>query len=329
MKKTKIPAIIATVLVFTVFALGSGSDSSEKKQITASDAETATTVTDESSSSSADSEDTGTDTKTDETSADENSDKEEKAAKSDVTIEKQVLIDDDGLKITAKEYVTDSIWGDGISLLIENGTSKDIGIGCSALIVNDYMISDLFSASVASGKKANETLNISDSALEKAGISEIGKIEVYFHTYDDDSYSTIKDYPCVEIKTSAYDTMQPPANDDGHELYNDKDVRIVGKYVDENSFWGAGVLLYIENNSGKNIIVQCDDMSINGFMMTPYFSSTVFDGKKCMDEITMLSSELEDNDITSIDEIELKFKILNEKNYKTIVETDPITFSAK
>ena len=328
MKKTKIPAIIATILVFTVFALGSGSDSSEKKQITASDTETTTTVTEDDSSAATDSEDTTADTKTNDTSAAESDDKD-KTAKTDVTIEKQVLIDDDGLKITAKEYVTDSIWGDGISLLIENDTSKDIGIGCNALIVNDYMITDLFSASVASGKKANETLNISDTALEKAGITEIGKIEVYFHTYDDDSYSTIKDYPCVEIKTSAYDSMQPPANDDGHELYNDKDVRIVGKYVDENSFWGAGVLLYIENNSGKNIIVQCDDMSINGFMMTPYFSSTVFDGKKCMDEITMLSSELEDNDITSIDEIELKFKILNEKNYKTIVETDPITFSAK
>ena len=328
MKKTKIPAIIATILVFTVFALGSGSDSSEKKQITASDTETTTTVTEDDSSAATDSEDTTADTKTNDTSAAESDDKD-KTAKTDVTIEKQVLIDDDGLKITAKEYVTDSIWGDGISLLIENDTSKDIGIGCNALIVNDYMITDLFSASVASGKKANETLNISDTALEKAGITEIGKIEVYFHTYDDDSYSTIKDYPCVEIKTSVYDSMQPPANDDGHELYNDKDVRIIGKYVDENSFWGAGVLLYIENNSGKNIIVQCDDMSINGFMMTPYFSSTVFDGKKCMDEITMLSSELEDNDITSIDEIELKFKILNEKNYKTIVETDPITFSAK
>ena len=329
MKKNKIPAIIATVLVFTVFALGSGSDTSEKKQITGSDTETTTTVTDESSSAASDSEGPDSTVETAETPADIAETEDNKSAKTNVTIEKQVLIDDDGLKITAKEYVSDSIWGDGISLLIENDTSKDIGIGCSALIINDYMITDLFSASVASGKKANETLNLSDTALERAGITDIGKIEVYFHTYDDDSYSTIKDYPCVEIKTSAYDTMQSPANDDGYELYNDKDVRIVGKYVDEDSFWGAGVLLYIENNSGKNIIVQCDDMSINGFMMTPYFSSTVYDGKKCMDEITLLSSELESNDITNIDEIELKFKIINEKNYNTIVETDPITFSAK
>lgn len=78
-------------------------------------------------------------TGTDQTSADEN-------------INEQVLVDQDGIKITATEYVTDSIWGDGIKLLVENNSAKDYTIGCDALIVNDYMITDLFSADVAAGK---------------------------------------------------------------------------------------------------------------------------------------------------------------------------------
>ena len=139
---------------------------------------------------------------------------------------------------------------------------------------------------------------------------------------------TISDIDCVTIKTSAFDTMDTTPNDAGQELYNADGIRIVGKYVDEGSFWGAAVLLYIENNSGKNRIIQCDDMSVNGFMVTPYFSSTVYDGKKAVDDITLMSSELEENNITSIDEIELKFKIIDE-DFMNSIESDTITFSAK
>lgn len=46
-------------------------------------------------------------------------------ALADESINEQVLVDQDGIKITATEYVTDSIWGDGIKLLVENNSAKD------------------------------------------------------------------------------------------------------------------------------------------------------------------------------------------------------------
>ena len=46
-------------------------------------------------------------------------------ASADESINEQVLVDQDGIKITATEYVTDSIWGDGIKLLVENNSAKD------------------------------------------------------------------------------------------------------------------------------------------------------------------------------------------------------------
>lgn len=61
-----------------------------------------------------------------------------------VTIDEQVLVDQDGIVVTATEYVTDRIWGDGIKLLLENNSDKDVTVSCNALIVNDYMIADLF-----------------------------------------------------------------------------------------------------------------------------------------------------------------------------------------
>ncbi len=306
-----------------VMGLGKGTDKvSGKKEI--ADSATVTESVQEDSTDESDNvaeQDSG-----DESAGNENIATTDSPA---ITIDEQVLVDEDGLKITALEYVTDSIWGDGIKLLIENNTSSDIGVGCDALIVNDYMIMDLFSSTIAAGKKSNEVMNLWSSELRAAGIDNVGKVEIYMHTFDADSYSTIKKFPCFEIKTSEYENTDSTVNDEGKELYNGEGVRIVGKYVDENSFWGAAVLLYIENNSGKNVTVHCDDMSINGFMMTPYFAATIYDGKKAIEDITLLSSELEQNGITSTDDIELKFRIVDPDNYSTIKETDVISFSAK
>ena len=268
------------------------------------------------------------DKKTEEGSSEENA-AAEKSEGVDVSIEEQVLVDQDGIKITALEYVKDSIWGDGIKVLIENETDKDVMVGCNALIVNDYMINDLFVSEVAAGKKSNETIYLSSSELKAAGIDTVGRIEIYFHVYDTDSYDKIFDSDCVTIETSAIDSIDTTANDEGTELYNDGGIRIIGKTVDENSFWGTAILLYIENQSGNNVGISVDDLSINGFMLTPYFSTTVYDGKKCIDDITIMSSELEENGIESIDEVELKFRVYNSDSYETIAESDPITFSAK
>ncbi len=312
-KKMKWLPVIMCLMLFAIMALGSGSSSnSDKKDVAKEDSSTVT-----NSDSGKETSETATENK------------EEKTDAVSVAIDEQVLIDQDGIKITATEYTTDSIWGDGIKLLIENETDKTVTVGCNALIVNDYMISDLFVSEVAAGKKANETMHLSSSGLKAAGIDAVGQVEIYFHIYDSDTWDNLFDPEVVTIKTSAYDNMDTTPDDAGTELYNADGIRIVGKTVDENSFWGTAILLYIENTSGKNVGINVDDMSINGFMMTPYFSTTVYDGKKAFDDITIMSSELESNNITSIEEVELKFHIYNADTYDTIADSDPITFSAK
>ncbi len=244
------------------------------------------------------------------------------------TIEESVLVDSNGIKITAKEYVTDSIWGDGIKLLIENSSDKDYTVGCDALIVNDYMIHDLFGSKIAAGKSANETMYLSSSGLKAAGIDTVGKIEMYFRAYDSD-WNNVFQNEYAEIQTSEYANMDTTTDDSGTELFNEDGIRIVGKAVDENSFWGTAILLHVENNSGRNVSISVDDMSINGFMMTPLFSTTVYNGKKAIDDITVFSNDLKENGIESIEDVELKFRIFDTDSFSIIKDTDPITFSAK
>ena len=68
------------------------------------------------------------------------------------TIESTVLVDQDGIVITAQELVEDSIWGTGIKLLIENNSSENQVIQCDYAVVNNFMMTSLlFSADVAAG----------------------------------------------------------------------------------------------------------------------------------------------------------------------------------
>lgn len=254
-------------------------------------------------------------------------DEEDEALVSDVSIEEQVLVDQDGIKVTAKEYTVDD-WGDaGIKLLIENNTEKDYTIDVDAMMINDVQVSGYLYAEVSAGKKSNETLEFYSSELEALGIETIGKIEIYLSAEDSD-YEDLFTGVYAEIDTSEYDNMTTEINDSGTEIYNEGGIRVVARMGDDSyDYWANDLLLYIENNSGRNVYVSADDVSINGFMMDSYFYCEVYDGKKAVDWCGIDEEDLDDNGITSIDEVELKLEIEDPDTYETIAETGAITFT--
>ena len=252
---------------------------------------------------------------------------EPKAA--DTTIDEQVIFDMDGVKMTALSYQTGGWTGDSIKVLIENNSGKKVGVGCDALIVNDYMISTLFSSIIDDGMKANETIDLYNSQLSAAGIVNVGKIEVRFHLFDPDSFMTTTTGETYTIQTNHFDDMDLTPNDAGKELYNENGVRIVGKYVNDDTIWGNAIVLYLENNTDQNIVVQCDTMAINGFMMTPFFSSEIYANKRAISEITLMSSELEQNGIEKVQDVQVTFNILNAETFMNTATSEPIQFSVE
>lgn len=244
------------------------------------------------------------------------------------TVEKQVLLDQDGLMVTAVELTEDPIWGIGLKLLVENNSQRNYALRCDTLAVNGYMMStSLFSADVAAGKKANETMYFSDVDLEAAGIETIMDITARFTAYDPDSYEDLWGPIEVKIPTSAAGSEEQPAMDEGKELYHQNGVRIVGRYVEEDTFWGAGVVLFLENTGEGDVVVSCDDMSVNGFMVTPYLHCQVNAGCRAMANITVMESDLEANGIQAVENIQLTFQGYSPDSYDTLFQTDPVEFS--
>ena len=323
-KKGLLIAVIAVIVIILIAAAaGGGSKDSDKAKDSDKKAITQTSET------SAVSDDKKEDSKS-EDEQDGTGEKSEAKTKAELpTIEEQVCFDKNDIKVTAVSIEEEMFGGKYIKLLVENNSKKNYTIGCSALIVNNCMISDLFASQVAAGKKSNEKLYLSSSDLEASGIENIGQIEIYFHMYEETNIMDSVDIDPVVIKTSAFDKMDAKPDDTGHELYNKNGLRIVGKYVDEDSFWGKSILLYIENKTGKLANISCEDLSINGFMVSEFFTSTVYNEKYAIDAITLLKSDLEENNITSIDDVELKFKIYYDKDFLNSETTDPIKFSTK
>lgn len=249
---------------------------------------------------------------------------------SEITVEEQVLLDKDGLKITLKSMSNDDIFGPTLKLMTENNMDKSVGVQIRNLAVNGLMMQSMFSAEIAPGKKSNGDITLLMNELEEASIKTIKDVEFNFTVFDAESWDTIFDSETLHIETSADKSFVQTYDDSGLKAFDKDGFKIViKKLVSEDSFWGADIYVYIENNSDKDATIQIRDMSVNGYMLEPMFSSDVLSGKKAFDTITFLEQDLTDNDINEIEDLEFKFHIFDMGNWDTIIDSETISVSFK
>lgn len=252
----------------------------------------------------------------------------EQSEKEEVTISETVLVDEAGVKITAKSLSMDALFGAEVKLLIENNSGKDLTFQCRNASVNGYMVETMMSVDVVNGKKANDELTFMSSELEACGIDTIADMELSFHIFNTEDWETYLDTPQIQLKTSIADTYEYTFDDSGNLAYDGNGIKVVVKGISEDSsLFGPSIVVYIENNSDKDITIQTRDVSVNGFMVDAMFSSEVVIGKRAVDTITFLASELEENEITEIKTAELSFHIFDAADWDTIVDTDVITMT--
>lgn len=242
----------------------------------------------------------------------------------DVTLAETVLFDQDDIRITATGLSTDSLFGPELNLLVENDSAQNIVVQPNYCMVNGYMMDGLLSADVAAGKKANDTLDFLSNALARCGIETITDIELDLVVSDGDSWQTLYETGPVILQTSAAGQYTQTYDDSGEEIYNQKGIRVVAKSVNDDLF-GMGIKFYLENNTDKTVIVNADNVSVNGYMMTDLFYSDLAPRSHAVDTLTLLGSELEDNHIDTITDAELSLQITDADYYQTIDSTAPIT----
>lgn len=304
MKKRMIALAITAILALGMTACGGSTDQKETDQ----------KVTESSNQ----------ETQPDETSQDTSVEETAEVANGDESIAEQVILDQDGIKITAKELIKDSFMGPEIELLIENNSDKKIIVQSRNVSINGYMVQPMMSTEVESGKSANDSLSFSSTELEENGIDTIGQIELNLVILDPDTYQSIFEPDAIIIETSAASEVSTTNDDNLTTLFEQDGIIISYKETDTEDWLGAGVRVFIENQTDQAIVVQARDMSVNGFMIDPIFSCDVMPGKMSNDSITIMQSQLDENNITNIENVELKFTILNSDTYESVLDTDAI-----
>ena len=95
-----------------------------------------------------------------------------------------VLVDNNVIKVTYVGLGKSSIFGYEINVEIENKTSRGITVQTREVSIDGVMVDPIFSCSIAAGKKAKDSMSISEDK-----VSELINIEGLFYVFDNESWN--------------------------------------------------------------------------------------------------------------------------------------------
>lgn len=106
--------------------------------------------------------------------------------------------------------------------------------------------------------------------------------------------------------TKPQETTQPettaPQNSE-RVLADSEDFTVKLKGFNPDDLLGFSMELFLENKDDESLMFSIRDVSVNSFMIDPLWASEVAAGKKANESVTFLASELEKNDIETVQEI--------------------------
>lgn len=206
-------------------------------------------------------------------------------------IAETVLFDQQNVKITATGLAcSDS--GAEVTLLLENNTETSLRflsgtLGYSINSVNGWMVDDGYlSATVEPGKKSVETVTISKSALDMAGITKIADISLAIQIQDD-SFNTYDETGPMRLETSlaeGFDYDEDTYRIALHRIYPEEygielltiddatgfdqiGVKVLSQALMKNKNGEVSVMMEVENTSDAQVRVYGQDFFANGILI--------------------------------------------------------------
>ncbi len=247
------------------------------------------------------------------------------------TIEEQILVDQDGLTITAENI---QLGNENLELVLylENETEKDLDVFAEMVAINGCMIVPSFNRTIHSGETRTVSMEFMQEDLDLYNITELAVIELSFSVFPAGENTREFTTEKKTIKTSALGTYEQTYDNSGTIVYEDNGIKIsILGYTDDHEEFTEGCLLYIENNTDKDLWLDNTYRTyVNDEIIDDCSYIQVFARDKSIDEIFFYYSDLDENDITEINTVETSFSVVD-RNYlidegyiSVLFETDPI-----
>lgn len=234
--------------------------------------------------------------------------------------EEILVVDNEQCTVKITGIDEKNLWGYTLKVFLENkSTEKTFMFSVVSASVNGVDSDPLFAQEVAPGKKSNESISFTDSSLDSNDIGDFTDILLNFRVYDSNDWmadniaeTSVHVYPYGEENATKY-VREPQATDT--ILVDNEHATVLITDYDPDNLWGYTANIYIVNKTDKTIMVSIDEASVNGYMIDPFFATSVIPGASKFSSISWSTSEFEENGITEVESIELILKVYDENDW--------------
>lgn len=238
------------------------------------------------------------------------------------SLEKQVIYDAGGIVITVTGLQEDWM-GTKVNLLVENSTDRNIALSGDVFAVNGVTVPGYLYAEAAAGMKTNDSLELYSDALETANITRIATIRTGdARIVDTDSFDILARVN-MDLVTDVGPGYQQGIDDSGEELFEEEDITVIAQVISEE-LYGKTVRLLVKNDTDKDIIVEAENISVNGFTLDAWLYEKILADTVRYCALDLFSGGLEENGIAEIEKVTFQVKVLNAQNLDTILKSEQL-----
>lgn len=217
--------------------------------------------------------------------------------------------------------VADDVWGYTVKAYLENKSAdKTYMFSVTGASINGVQTDPFFASEVAPGKKANVEILFSDIKEELPDLDAYTDIMLMFRVYDSNDWSaepvaepSVRLYPLGQENAVKY-AREPQDTD--RVLCDTDAIKVTVIGVDPDNTWGYALKLCVENKTeDKTIMVSADQVSVNGFMLDPFFATEVLPGCCKFDTMSWSSDSFAENGITEVTDVEMELCCYDSNNW--------------
>ena len=234
----------------------------------------------------------------------------------------QVLAASDQCSFTVTGAEFNAHTGLEISVLCENFSDRPLMFSWSNVSVCGYMYDPFWAEEVAAGKKVNSIIAIDTYALEQMNVTSVDEISFTLTVRDSEEFMN---EPVVRADMTVYPTgknaetvkfpVYEPKETDTVIVDND-DITFIVMGVDDELADLYTLHCYIANKTGKNLMFSWENVSVNGFMVDPFWAMAVSAGKQAYTDVLFYRADLEEQDIEVVQNVEFNLLVSDSDDWE-------------
>ncbi len=243
------------------------------------------------------------------------------------TIEPTVLVDENGLTVTALSLALEASSGIGIDLSIVNNTSTDLLVQARDLSVNGYMIGAVMSANAPAGETTESRLIFRTEDLTACGIEHLARMEFKIGAFDSATFDPFYESERIELLSSIAEGYEYTYDDSGEALYESDSFRIISKGLAAQRLNGPELLIYVENLTDQDIIVQARDVLVNAMEAESTLYYSIDAGKRGVCGMGFVSEALDSDESPVVESVDFSLHIIRSEDLEPVLDTDKFSLT--